>query len=152
MKKVNLGCGRNILPGWINVDKIEEADVRWNLNRFPYPFESHSIDYVLMKHVLEHLDDVIKVMEEVHRILKPHGVVEIIVPYYRHENAFTDPTHKHFFTERSMDYFTDSGIYNFYTKARFKVLSFEKRRHGVKTFFFPDTLVWKLEAIPKGES
>jgi len=49
-----------------------------------------------MKHVLEHLDDVVKVIEECYRILKPKGILDIYVPYYKSKKAFRDPTHKHF--------------------------------------------------------
>jgi len=151
MKKVNLGCGKDILPGWVNVDKLKNdgVDICWDLNKFPYPFTDNSVDYVLMKHVLEHLDDVIRVIEEVYRILKPYGQVEIIVPYFRHKNAFTDPTHKHFFTEDSMNYFTDSAFFNFYTRARFKIIEFEKTWRGKKIPILADTLRWKLQAISK---
>lgn len=51
----------------------EVVDVVWDLNKCPYPFEDDSVDYVLAKHVLEHLDDVISVMNGLHRILKKGG-------------------------------------------------------------------------------
>jgi len=105
--KINLGCGKDIREGWVNVDrvKIDGVDIVHDLNKFPYPFKSNSADYISMKHILEHLDDIPKVMEEIHRILKPYGKVEIIVPYYKSTAAVTDPTHKHLFTEHSMDFF-----------------------------------------------
>lgn len=166
--KLNLGCGLNPLNGWVNVDKIRlpGVDVVHDSNKFPYPFDDNTAEYILMKSVLEHLDDVIKVMEEIHRILKPNGKVEIIVPYYKHRNAFTDPTHKHFFTERSMDYFfRNSCAFDFYTKVKFKCMKFEKYRgqgfpfwhlkkyfginigQNIKLPLFPSTLRWLLEVI-----
>jgi predicted SAM-dependent methyltransferase len=134
MKRLNLGCGKTPIEGWINVDKIklDGIDVIHDLDKFPYPFDNGSADYVLLNHVLEHLDDVVKVMEEVHRILKLCGKVEIAVPYYKHENAFTDPTHKHFFTEHSMDYFLDgnNNFADWYSEKKFKLVKFEKHNGG----------------------
>lgn len=112
-----------------------------------------------MDDVLEHLVDIIKVMEEIHRILKPSGKVEIIVPYYRSKNAFTDPTHKHFFTEKSMVYFTQNRKYN-YSDDKFRIIKFEKYRNGFPFYHIKkyigadirlpivvDTLRWILEVI-----
>ena len=49
------------------------AEVINDLNLFPYPFESDSIDPVYLDKILEHLDKPIQVMEEVHCITKLRG-------------------------------------------------------------------------------
>lgn len=122
--KLNLGCGRKYLDGYVNCDAVAsvQTDKVFDLNRTPYPFEPESVDEILMDNVLEHLEDVVSVMEELHRILKPGGTATIIVPYGKSDWAFQDPTHRHFFTERSMDYFTREHGYNFYSKSEFKLL------------------------------
>jgi SAM-dependent methyltransferase len=56
--------------------------------------------------VLEHLDDTISTMNEIHRILKPGGIAIIRFPYYLHPNAWVDPTHKKCLTEDTIRYFT----------------------------------------------
>lgn len=128
--KINLGCGRKYLEGYVNCDVVPavRADRHFDLNTFPYPFADSSADEIFMDNVLEHLDDVVRVMTELHRVLKPGGVLRIIVPYAKTDWAFQDPTHKHFFTERSMDYFTTESPYSFYLPCRFKVL--EARLYG----------------------
>src|SRR3990172_10401098 len=75
-----------------------------------------------MDNVLEHLDDVVLVMEEIYRILKPGGIVKIYLPYAKSDGALQDPTHKHLFTEKSMDYFRQDDKYNYYTNAKFRIL------------------------------
>ena len=127
MIKINLGCGEKYLKGFINSDinKAVRADKYFDLNKFPYLFRKNQADYILMDNVLEHLDDIIAVMKEVHRILKPNGIVEIIVPYFKSDGAFHDPTHKHYFSENSLDYFSDQGDYNYYTTFKFKILQKE---------------------------
>lgn len=67
----------------------------------------------------QHLDNFFGVMQELHRITVLGGIIYVKVPYYTSFDAFTDPTHKHFFTSRSFDYFREGYIYNYYTTARF---------------------------------
>lgn len=106
MKKLDMGCGLRKRTDAIGIDKNprSQADIIHDLDQFPYPFTDNEFDEVICDNVLEHLDDVIRVMEEIHRIVKPGGIVTIIVPFFTDRNAFNDPTHKHFFGTRSFDY------------------------------------------------
>ena len=99
IKKLNLGCGKKIKQGYINLDNkfFRGVDVIHDLDKYPYPFKDDYFDYVLCDNVLEHLDNLIKTMEELHRITKKNGTIEIIVPYFSSIGAFQDPTHRHFF-------------------------------------------------------
>jgi SAM-dependent methyltransferase len=121
--KINLGCGQKYLPGYLNCDVVPhvKADRYFDLNQFPYPLESDCADEIFMDNVIEHLDDVIKVMEELHRILKVGGRLRILVPYAKTDWALQDPTHKHYFTEQSFNYFLADNPYNFYSKCRFRL-------------------------------
>lgn len=125
-KALDLGCGKKKRPGTIGVDYSDrhDADVIHNLNAFPYPFKDEEIDEVYLDNVLEHLDEPMAVMSEIHRICKPHATVKVIVPYFRSVWAYIDPTHKHFFAVDSFAYYDPSHIicqrYD-YVKTRFKV-------------------------------
>jgi SAM-dependent methyltransferase len=121
--KLNLGCGRKYLPGHVNCDLSQavKADEHFDLNQPPYPFPSGSAAEILLDNVLEHLDDIPRVMAELHRLLRPGGLLRIHVPYGKTDWALQDPTHKHFFTEKSMDYFCGVDACDFYTPARFKL-------------------------------
>ena len=125
-KILDLGCGKKKRTGTIGVDYSDQhsADVIHDLNVFPYPFESDSIDQVYLDNVLEHLNKPMQVMEEVHRITKLGGKVKVIVPYFRSRWAFIDPTHQTFYTVDSFAYYDPRHSicqrYD-YTKARFLV-------------------------------
>ncbi|NQV01262.1 MAG: class I SAM-dependent methyltransferase [Bacteroidia bacterium] len=57
------------------------------------PFESESFDVVLCNHVLEHIDNDLKALEEIRRILKPGGWAILQVPIsMKLEETFYDPS------------------------------------------------------------
>lgn len=123
---LDLGCGNKLRPGAVGIDfnSRTKATIIHNLNVFPYPIENNSFDEVYLDNTLEHLASVVDVMEEVHRITVPGGLVVVIVPYFRSTWAAVDPTHTHSFAVNSFGYFDPDDIlcqrYD-YTLARFKV-------------------------------
>ena len=77
MDVLDIGCGNKKRPGSIGLDinPSTSADVVHDLNVFPYPFADSSFDEIHADNVIEHLDDVIAVMEEIHRLARP-GALE----------------------------------------------------------------------------
>ena len=57
------------------------------------PFDDDALDHVFAVHVLEHVRDLFAVMRELHRVLKPTGLLHVLCPWWRHVNAVADPTH-----------------------------------------------------------
>lgn len=84
-KQLNLGSGpRGIVgQGWFNVDGFKDQNVLYlcDFNR-PLPFEANVFDFIFTEHVLEHFDfsHGQKLLAECHRILKPGGILRVIVP------------------------------------------------------------------------
>jgi len=80
--KLHLGCGNNYKEGWVNVDFVGDiADVHADLCMFPWPWEDNSVDEVFMEHVIEHFDRPEFVLKEIHRVLRPGGIVHMITPH-----------------------------------------------------------------------
>ena len=113
---LHLGCGKNARTGCLNVDRVElpGVDVVWDLDRYPWPFATGAWRRVVACHVLEHLDDLVEAVAELHRILAPGGRAEVRVPHMAGWGAWNDITHRHFFTRRSFDYFKRGHRWNYY--------------------------------------
>lgn len=81
MARLNIGCGDQILGGWINVDLYnDKADIKADV--LSLPFEDGSIDEILAQHVLEHVSyhKTMVALGEWHRVLAPKGVLLVHVP------------------------------------------------------------------------
>jgi len=131
---INLGCGRTRIPESIGVDCVEiqgSVDVVHDLNLTPYPFPDNYADEIHFYHVLEHLDDPVRKLEEIHRILKFDGVLHMRVPHFSSSAAFTDITHKRPFSYFSFDIFEEGSYHSFYTNVRFKILKKEIKYFGL---------------------
>lgn len=122
--KLNLGCGKAIKKNYINLDSIQlpGVDIVHNLNGYPWPFNNDTFEEIYCDNILEHLDSIISPMEEIWRILKNKGRVTIIVPIYPSIWAMADPSHKQFFTYMTFNYFRPEDEFNYYSKARFKIV------------------------------
>lgn len=120
-KKLNFGCGDKIYEGYDNIDhqEGEGIDQSFDFNKFPYPIESDTYDYIYLRQVLEHLITLRKVLEhlitprkvlhELYRIARHDGIIRIEVPYYNNKGAYNDMEHHHFFTDLCFKYFVENA-------------------------------------------
>jgi SAM-dependent methyltransferase len=124
MKVLDIGCGGNKLPGAVGIDSRPSAavDVVWDLNQRPWPFAESEFDAAVCRHVLEHLEDVIATMAEIHRVCRTGAEVTVQVPHFSNAYAYGDPTHRHFFSSRSMDRFVEDSSYNFRDQCRYSLV------------------------------
>ena len=102
MKILDLGCGTVKVRGAVGLDNVDipGVDIVHDLLDSPYPIENESFENIYLRHVIEHfyLNDFEKILNECSRILISDGVLQITVPHAFSIAAFTDPTHKQFFT------------------------------------------------------
>jgi SAM-dependent methyltransferase len=110
-KAINIGSGpgkqkSNEAIDWVNLDNNPEyqPDCLRNILQ-GIPFNDNSFDVAVCSHFLEHFnsDDLVFVMNEIHRVLKPQGELHVLSPYYKFWGAYQDPHHKIFFTEHAFE-------------------------------------------------
>lgn len=125
-KTLDIGCGRKKLEGSVGLDAmaLPGVDIISDLNK-PLPLDDASFDVVHANQVLEHVDDLIALMKEIHRVLKPGGLLVAHTPYFRSAWADIDPTHVRGFTICTLDYFV-AGTYCS-ENYRFNESIFQKR-------------------------
>lgn len=86
--RLNLGCGKDIRPGYTNVDFYETSGpiAVHDLSNIPWPWKDRSAEEILMLDFLEHfpysMTDTI--LMETWRVLDIDGHVDIQVPDFEH--------------------------------------------------------------------
>jgi len=122
---INLGSGGKAAPDEYGVDIIAQPGVSvvCNLEGAALPFQSGTLDRVRSQHCLEHLGDLVGVMEEVHRVLKPGGCLDVVVPHFGAIGYWRDPTHKRPFAYGTFDYFVRGRKPVAYTPVEFEYVS-----------------------------
>ena len=96
--KLNIGCGRNIMGGWMNLDSmpLPGVDIIFDLESCAtrkIPLPDDSAEELLLSHVIEHIHNILPMMEELHRVARPDAKMVIRVPYGSSDDAYEDPTH-----------------------------------------------------------
>jgi len=96
MKKLNIGCGRDIMDGWINLDlkKGEGVNVVHNLNKFPYPFKDNTFDRIWASQIIEHLENPERFIRELWRISKEGAKIVVGTVHFSSPTVWGDITHK----------------------------------------------------------
>ena len=107
--RINVGCGRDIMEGWTNVDRVAlpGVDHIMNFDEHLWPLEWHGkAKEIYMSHVLEHLRNPLFIMEQLWQLADKDCDLIIRVPYGSSDNAWEDPTHVRPYFVGSWAYFS----------------------------------------------
>lgn len=115
--KLHLGCGKNLLDGYVNIDKYVEHDKVHNFDILNLPFSESTVVEILAEHVVEHLSFVEEKLffYEAKRVLVTGGLLKIEVPdmewvfseFCKQKDFFND-----FYQVGSSDHYFGNGIEN----------------------------------------
>ena len=145
MAKLNLGSGKDIKEGWVNLDSanLPGVDVVHDIEKLPLPFGSGEFEGILCQDILEHMEYV-PILKDLHRILKPGGKLIIRVPHFTSKNNFIDPTHKKRFSIYTFEMFVKDSPHakakerDYYFDFHFSKLNSVKITfdHSARWFFY----------------
>ncbi len=125
--RLNLGCGRLILDGYVNVD-VQGGEIRADAEYLP--FKAEVFDEVLASHILEHVQDLTRVMSEIHSVLKVGGNLRVYVPYGL--RSLYNPFHVRAFGFDTMSHFCTGHVASLDHKALFRL-----NEARVSSYFIP---------------
>lgn len=126
---IEIGCGPRKTEGRIGVDclALPGVDIVANLEEGLGIFPDHCADIIYARSILEHVVDIARLMEEIHRVLKPEGRFIVFVPHFSNPYFYSDYTHRTFFGLYTFYYFVEPEdqlrrkVPVFYGSTRYKV-------------------------------
>lgn len=158
-KKLNLGCGKDIKEGFINVDKEEYkgVDIVCRLGHKKLPLENNSVDYAYAKSLIEHLDtyEIAFLLNELYRVCKNGAIIEFTAPHYLSPSSCR-VFHKQRISE---GFFNDYEINKTHSslegKNYFKIswkMNYQRYRPRGMPFFLilPCNIYFKLQVVKNG--
>lgn len=111
--KLNLGCGRNSMAGFVNLDRaaLPGVDVVHDLEQLPLPFDDDTFDEIVGVDLIEHIANALGLMEELWRIATSGALCTFTLPYGSSDDAWEDPTHVRPYFLGSWAYFAQPTYY-----------------------------------------
>jgi SAM-dependent methyltransferase len=151
-RKLNLGCGWDVRPGFVNADLAPLPGVEVVLaGDEGLPFRDASFDAIIAKDVLEHLGDPTASLREAHRVLRPDGVLVLSTVHFTSRDLYVDPTHRRGFSVRTLGFFAtgaaavDRTYYGGFAFSRVEVARIQfHARMGAGRFLVWD---WAVEPL-----
>jgi len=100
-----LGSGNvDLADTTVDIDEDAEPDVVHNLDEFPYPFDEDEFDTCWLIHVLEHLENPNRTLEEAKRIASDRVIA--IIPI----GERNDPDHERTYMPEDLDRFDPDAV------------------------------------------
>lgn len=92
---LDVGCGMNKVEGSFGVDihPYSGVDQVVDLNVTPWPLKADSYKFIIVRHVVEHVDNLVNFMRELHRVAAPNATIYFETPHFSSLNSWNDPTH-----------------------------------------------------------
>lgn len=149
---LEIGCGSNKkIPHAIGVDALDYdgVDIVGDVFEVLAAFPTSSVDQIYSFHFVEHVGDFQGLLEEMARVLKKGGGLEITVPHFSNPYFYSDPTHKTFFGLYTLCYYANESIFSRKVPTYQQSLRFDLNevdlvfksgppffiRHGIKKVF-----------------
>lgn len=136
--RLNLGCGRNPLDGWTNLDRIDlpGVDIVHDLTD-KLPFADDTVSEFLGTDLIEHIADPLTLMQELWRVAVDGATCTFKLPYGSSDDAWEDPTHVR-------PYFYNSWAY-------FAATTYWRAQYDYAADWQPETLTLYVKVDPESD-
>jgi len=102
---LDLGSGNvDLADTTVDIDEDAEPNVVHDLDEFPYPFDEEEFDTCWLIHVLEHLENPDRALEEAKRVASDRVIA--IIPIGERD----DPDHKRVYMPEDLDKFNADTV------------------------------------------
>jgi ubiquinone/menaquinone biosynthesis C-methylase UbiE len=128
MVKLELGCGEHKkIPDAIGIDALDYpgVDIVGDIFEVLRAFPAASVDAIYSFHFFEHIADLSALLDEMSRVLKTGGKLEVVVPHFSNPYFYSDPTHKTFFGLYTFCYFSRNTLFSRQVPTYGKEIKFE---------------------------
>jgi SAM-dependent methyltransferase len=122
IRHLDVGCGDRKERGFVGIDRtpFDGVDVVFDIDSpDPWPFKDGTFDLIRAVHILEHMNDPLHFLSEIHRIGRNGCVLHIVTPHFSSCNSWSDPTHVRHYASTFMDQVASD--YFAFPKPKFKV-------------------------------
>lgn len=131
--QLNLGCGSDKRPDCINIDINPKLNPDMLMDfENPLPLPSNTFEIIYASQIMEHLKNYVQFMQEIHRILKVGGILELSVPSFISKASVIDPSHIRFFIPESFQCWGNPNycnVANFSGSGLFDIETVDVIRH-----------------------
>lgn len=117
--RLDIGCGRMKSDGCIGIDKTQcidgngtkIVDIVLDMEKDDLPYADGTVSEVYANSFLEHVDNLLHVMNECWRVLEPGGIFRGSVPVCGTDSHWKDPTHRRCFVKDTFSYFSGKSLW-----------------------------------------
>lgn len=112
---LEIGCGPNKrLSEAIGIDVLdyEGVDIVGDVFEVLKSIPSSSVDSIHSFHFFEHISNLQGLLDEIARVLKAGGELEVVVPHFSNPYFYSDPTHKTFFGLYTFAYYASESLFS----------------------------------------
>jgi hypothetical protein len=110
--RLHIACGPNCREGFVGMDVAADIELTHDVATIPWPLETSSVAEALCVDYVHRTvpvggvaDGLIAFMNELHRVLAPEGLAQIIHPHARTDLALADPTASRLISDQTWWYF-----------------------------------------------
>jgi ubiquinone/menaquinone biosynthesis C-methylase UbiE len=111
---LDVGCGESKVRGSIGVDLsgYENVDIVGDAIEVLRRFPDASVDGIVTRHFVEHVDDLEQLLRGFVRVTRAGGTIEVVAPHFSNPYFYSDPTHRTFFGLYTFCYFAMSDLFS----------------------------------------